>query len=367
MPINQNLDYDYPIFHSFTDPSVFLSFLFLASLFGTGVYLLNRSRSSVRPDNTPPPSEYRLIAFGIFWFFITLSVESSIIPITDVIYEHRLYLPSSGAFLAVIVFLFLLFEKKMGRRHLTIAGIKIAITLTALVFTTATFTRNSTWRTIIGLWGDVVAKSPNNPRGHNNLGIQYYDGKMFKEAVTHYQIALRLKPDFAEAYNNLGNVYYDNNMRELAIEQYETALRFKPDYPLAHYNLANAYSDKKNMSDQAIEHYHVALRLKPEYIDAYNNLGAAYQNKGLIDKAVECYSIALKLKPDYAEAQYNLGIAYSLKGLSDEAIAAFEQLLVIAPNYAEAHYKLAAEYRKKGLKDKAEWHNRIATELSRIN
>jgi len=367
LPINQNLDYDYPIYHSFTDPAVFVSFLFLAALFGTGVYLLNRSRPSVQPVNTLPLSEYRLIAFGIFWFFITLSVESSIIPITDVIFEHRLYLPSTGAFLAIIVLLFLIFEKKTGRRNLTITGFKIAITLTTLVLTTATFTRNITWQTIISLWGDVVTKSPNNPRGHNNLGIQYYDRKMFKEAVKHYQIALRLKPDFAEAYNNLGNVYYDNNMRDLAIEQFEAALRFKPDYPIAHYNLANAYSDKINMSDQAIEHYHVALSLKPEYIDAYNNLGAAYQNKGLIDKAAECYSIALKLKPDYAEAQYNLGIVYSLKGLSDEAIAAFEQLLVIAPNYAEAHYKLAAEYRKKGLNDKAEWHYRIATELSKIN
>ena len=32
LPVNQNLDYDYPIYHSFLDPGVLLSFLFLASI-----------------------------------------------------------------------------------------------------------------------------------------------------------------------------------------------------------------------------------------------------------------------------------------------------------------------------------------------
>jgi len=46
LPINQNLDYRYPIHRSFFDPQVFLSFLFLLSLFGVAVYLFYRSRLS---------------------------------------------------------------------------------------------------------------------------------------------------------------------------------------------------------------------------------------------------------------------------------------------------------------------------------
>jgi hypothetical protein len=85
-PVNQNLDYDYPIYHSIFHPQVFLSFLFLFFIAGVGVYLLIRSGIL---DST-----LRLMAFGIFWFFITLSVESSVIPIVDVIFEHRVYLPN---------------------------------------------------------------------------------------------------------------------------------------------------------------------------------------------------------------------------------------------------------------------------------
>ena len=48
----------------------------------------------------------RLISYGIFWYFITLLIESSIIPIEDVIFEHRVYLPSAGAFMAIVTAVF---------------------------------------------------------------------------------------------------------------------------------------------------------------------------------------------------------------------------------------------------------------------
>ena len=44
LPINQNLDYDYPVYNSFLNPHVFLSFLFLLSIFGLGVYLFYCSK-----------------------------------------------------------------------------------------------------------------------------------------------------------------------------------------------------------------------------------------------------------------------------------------------------------------------------------
>ncbi|MEJ2697445.1 MAG: hypothetical protein P8013_12460, partial [Candidatus Sulfobium sp.] len=93
-PVNQNLDYDYPIYHSLSEPPVILSSLFLLSLFGIAVYLIYKSRQAdkatsrqaCKPDVQSPPYSspltpyFRLISFGIFWFFITLSVESSVIP-----------------------------------------------------------------------------------------------------------------------------------------------------------------------------------------------------------------------------------------------------------------------------------------------
>ncbi|MDA9101382.1 hypothetical protein N9K06_01755, partial [Omnitrophica bacterium] len=82
LPYNQNLDYDYPISRSLTEPNTIFAIVFLVIVFALGVWAYWKKR--------------RLVAFGIFWFFITLSIESSFIPLEDVIFEHRLYLPMFG-------------------------------------------------------------------------------------------------------------------------------------------------------------------------------------------------------------------------------------------------------------------------------
>ncbi len=110
LPVNQNLDYDYPVSHSFFSLPVLLSFVFLSALFGMGVYFIRSSRFTTHDSRL-----FRLTGFGILWFFITLSVESSIIPITDVIFEHRLYLPSAGAFIAVTTSAFIVAGRLSAR------------------------------------------------------------------------------------------------------------------------------------------------------------------------------------------------------------------------------------------------------------
>ena len=95
-PVNQNLDYDYPISRTLFEFPTLLSFLFLTSVVAFGGWMFKKSR---------------LISFGIFWFFITLSVESSIIPIRDVIFEHRVYLPSVGFVIFLTVAIYQMMEQ----------------------------------------------------------------------------------------------------------------------------------------------------------------------------------------------------------------------------------------------------------------
>ncbi|MBU4127111.1 MAG: hypothetical protein KKD16_06105, partial [Proteobacteria bacterium] len=57
----------------------------------------------------------RLVSFAIAWFFITLSVTSSFVVIYDVIFEHRLYLPSIGFALLIAVMISRISMLKFGR------------------------------------------------------------------------------------------------------------------------------------------------------------------------------------------------------------------------------------------------------------
>ena len=88
IPTNLNLDYDWPIIRHL-DLTTVLFFILLAAIAGFGIWAFRR---------------FRLLSFGIIWFFVTLSVTSSFVVIYDVIFEHRLYLPSIGfALLMAIV------------------------------------------------------------------------------------------------------------------------------------------------------------------------------------------------------------------------------------------------------------------------
>jgi len=90
LPINQNLDYDYSISKTLFEFPTMLSFIGHLAIVGASFWAYKKKG-------------WLLIPFGIAWFYIGLSPTQSIVPIIDVIFEHRVYMPSIGFFLAFIV------------------------------------------------------------------------------------------------------------------------------------------------------------------------------------------------------------------------------------------------------------------------
>ncbi|MBF0558044.1 MAG: tetratricopeptide repeat protein [Nitrospirae bacterium] len=353
-PVNQNIDYDYPVYKSFFDLPVLMSFAFLTALFAFGVYLIVRKKNSngcSEPAHSFADSPaLRLLGFGILWFFITLSVESSIIPVLMLIDEYRMYLPSVGLIISVVSAVFLLYEQIDIKPVFILAPFVLAITALSV----ATYFRNELWNDKISLWEDTVRKSPSKARAHCNLAIAYNEHNMFEKAVEQYQIAIDLIPDFAAmAYNGLGNAYLSLNMPGRAEKELLTATRLDPCYAEAHYNLGVAYS-ALNMPNKAIEHYLTAIKLKPGYVLAHNNLGIVYGALNMPDKAMEQFLIAINLNSGYAEAHYNLGVAYSSFNSPDKAMEQYQIAVALKPGFAEAHNNLGLIYQNMNLLDKAE-------------
>jgi len=82
-PSRLNLDYDFPISRSILDPpTTLISILIIAGLIGYSIWTAKK-----RP----------LLSFFILWYFGNLLIESSIFPL-EMVFEHRLYLPSIGPF-----------------------------------------------------------------------------------------------------------------------------------------------------------------------------------------------------------------------------------------------------------------------------
>jgi Flp pilus assembly protein TadD len=331
LPANQNVDYDYPVYSSFFEPGVFLSFIFLLSFVFLAVYLFARSR---RTGNV-----YALLAsFGIIWFFLTLSVESGVIPIKDVIFEHRLYLPGVGAVIAfssAAFYVFGLLEPKVS----PLVAACVLLVVTSLPLGVAAHQRNYVWGDGVTFWEDVVKKSPGKARGHNNLGEAYNNRGLVDEAIEELEIALELKPGYAEAHTNLGIAYTKKGLLDEAEVEHLEALKIIPDYAVAHNNLGIVYAGKGEL-DRAVKEYKTALRLMPEDPEIHNNLGVAYASQGRTSEAMEEFKKAIRLVPHNINARYNLALAYRDKGLKEESIRELEEVLRIRPDDAKARKAL---------------------------
>ncbi|MBI5196662.1 MAG: tetratricopeptide repeat protein [Nitrospirae bacterium] len=270
LPVNQNLDHDYPVYNSFLNPNVFLSFLILLGIFGLAVYLFYYSKKS--SSFNLHPSTLRLTAFGIFWFFITLSVESSIIPTQDIIFEHRLYLPSIGliiGFVSAVFYVFLLFK---SRRSL--ATCYLLLTTILVTLSIASYQRNSIWQDKIAFWGDVVKKSPKKIRGYNELALAYMENGKLSEAVSYFRRALTIDAysEYSlDIYLNLANALDELGYTDDAIITYKKIIALNYGFETAHYNLGILYY-QKSMFEEAAEEFKIALSLNPLNYDAKRNL-----------------------------------------------------------------------------------------------
>jgi len=76
----------------------------------------------------------------------------------------------------------------------------------------------------------IIEIDPNNYRAHYNLGIAYFELKLFEEALNSYKNAISIKPDYKHIYYNIGLLHEENENLEEAIKAYESALEIDPDY-----------------------------------------------------------------------------------------------------------------------------------------
>ncbi|MFC1528854.1 tetratricopeptide repeat protein [Candidatus Latescibacterota bacterium] len=317
LPIHQNVDYDFPASLSFFEVSTMGGFLFLIALFVIALRLY---------------SNYRLVSFGIVWFFLTSSVEA-IKPLGNVIFEHRLYLPMFGFSLVLIGALYHILWKK--NKHAVIAIVLALVLCNSFL----TYRRNRVWKDDFTLWNDTIKKSPEKARPYSALGFAYNAVKKYDEAIRSYRKALSINPDYSQAYYNLGNTFSGLGKNEEAIASYREAIRVKPNYPEAYCNLGNSLSSLGRF-DEAIVQFQNALKIDPEHTKTYFNLGNTLSSLGRLDEAVVEYRNALRTNPNYAEAYYNMGNAYYRLGNIDEAISAYRSALRANPNYSRVYNNL---------------------------
>ena len=291
-PVDQNLDYDYPLYHSMFNPEVFLSFLSLLVICITVIYSFWRYRKTLPLT--------RVIFFGTAWFFATLSIESSIIPIIDVINEHRMYLPSLGLFLVISILLVMIIER--CQQKWVEGAIFLSVIIASLAFTGITYSRNNEWSEKIVFWQDVVNKSPEKARGYTQLATAHEEKGGLDQAIKYFKKASSLEP-----YNSEINVYLGVSLSKLgrtneAIKEFRKALQVNPAHAEAHINLGTAFAKLGRISEAMQEFREGALRISPYNTEALTSLGIGLYTLGRKDDAIRHFRKAMRINPDDVEA-----------------------------------------------------------------
>jgi tetratricopeptide (TPR) repeat protein len=104
-----------------------------------------------------------------------------------------------------------------------------------------------------------------------SAGVALEQGKAFYEkgdvenAITNFDKAIKLNPNFTEAYTYRGFAYGQQGAYLLAIDDFDRALQLKPDYADAYLGRGIAYYYQGDL-EQAIRQYDKALEIEPNSI-----------------------------------------------------------------------------------------------------
>jgi protein O-mannosyl-transferase len=189
------------------------------------------------------------------------------------------------------------------------------------------------------LWRATIARNPDCPMAHTNLGNMLTRQGRLVEAVQHLSRVIQLNPDDAEAHCNLGGALAAQKKWPEAIQQCEQALKLDPNKAKAHCNLGVALAAQGKFAE-ATQHFERALQLDPNYAEPLNDLGVALARQGKLDEAIKSYERALQLDPDYVDAHFDLGNTLVRQGKLDEAVQHYERALQLKPDLVQARINL---------------------------
>jgi len=274
-----------------------------------------------------------LVSFGIFWIFITLAIESSIFPITDAMFDHRMYLPLAGFGIALWALVDRYFFTKKPNL------LKPVIISVLLLFSVMTIARNNVWNSRVGIWKGVTEKYPDHFRGWVALGKMYLkdEEKDVPKAIEAFERARKIAPDNEENLVDLGFAYLSARQEEKAICCYEQLAESKNDeYREQALKVLSAYRVSRGNTEDSASYLRKILNSKPDDEETWKSLFAVYFDKKEFEKAK---GVALEWNskfPRNANTSFYLGKASFFLNDKEAATNYLLAAMKIEPNHPEA-------------------------------
>ena len=171
-----------------------------------------------------------------------------------------------------------------------------------------------------------------------SIGYLLSEGKKVKKALSAYDMAITLKPDFVEAYHNRALGLQQIHKYEAAIIDLEQAIRLDPDSSELHYKLG-CIKGCSNQWESAIADFDKVIKLDPNCAEAYCCRGLMKSELDEYKSAIADFdkAIELNLNPDFVDIHYIKGIVNAQFKQYEEAIADFDEAIRLNPDDAKAY------------------------------
>jgi tetratricopeptide (TPR) repeat protein len=280
----------YPVFDSLFAPAVLLA---VAGWTAFAVVLLLHYRT--HPHHT-------ILALSAL---ALLSPTSSVVPLAEMVNEHRPYLPMALFSLVGLVPLM----RYVGRR------LRLAQRKKRLAFLSA-----ATLATVV-LWAAALA------------ALTVHRNRVFSTAERYYRDLVEKAPS-ARAHVNYGRTLTAKGEHAPAMKHYKEALALAPQWHIAHLNMATAYQRRKDTA-RAAHHYNRAVATERYGGIAREYRGFFHLERKAYNAALKDFKAALPLCVDCFRAYRGLSTAQAGLGQVQQVVAGVKKLIAMDRERAE--------------------------------
>jgi tetratricopeptide (TPR) repeat protein len=283
-PIGQSVDHDFPVSHTILQYGAIGYVLILLAI----AVVAWRYRR-----------EFPLASYGYFGALLLLAPTSSVVPIQDVMVEHRIYLPFICLLLITVDFL----RRWKASRGPLIGALSAILVLCAFL----SYQRNQMWGSPLTLWQDAVNKAPDKPRPRAQLAYWQMQAGQCSQASEQYAATAKLDKEDSALLINWALALDCANKEPEALAKLQKAAQ--TDVSAHVYSLIGMIYGKQSKIPQSLEALSTAEKLDPQWEMTYVYRGNDYMTIGQPEQAIGEYQKAIAIDPRNQGARDNLAAA----------------------------------------------------------
>ncbi|MDY0101273.1 MAG: tetratricopeptide repeat protein [Bacilli bacterium] len=200
--------------------------------------------------------------------------------------------------------------------------------------------RKEQWHEALTLFDKAILVAPDYAQAYSNKGMALVELGLLDEALESYNLAIAIKPKYANAHYGKGIVLRKLKHPNDSLQSYTKAIEIEPNNAEYLFKQGVILGELKQF-DEAIKSYKKAININPDLADAYYNIGNILKELEEFSHALQNYDKAIFIQPDHENAYFNRGVILTILDRFDEALISYNKAISLKPNWADAYFKQA--------------------------